>query len=332
MTGSNSKPLNVIGMGHAIIDLLYQVDKETLDSSGLSRGSMTLLTRDQSKELFHRLPGVLVCSGGSAANTMAGIQALGGNTGFLGKVADDEFGTLFRHDLMSTGCEYTLPPTYQDGATGRCIILVSDDGERTMGTYLGHRASLSIYDLNKDFLKRASYLYIEAYLFDSLRAKQTIWAALEIARHEHIKVALSLSDPLCAHRHRHELLDCIDHYVDVVCCNEHEVQALLYQDDSLTATKQLAHRTGLAAVTMGAKGSFIAYDHECFHIPARHEVNLVDTTGAGDLFAAGLLYGLSHGWSPVRSALLGNHCAGIIIEQVGSRPRKKQMEDLRMSL
>jgi sugar/nucleoside kinase (ribokinase family) len=320
-------PLDVVGMGSPLVDILSTVDDDTIARLGIARGSMELVDLRRAEEVYADMGPTVEVSGGSAANTMAGVAALGGSAGFVGKVADDVLGQVFTHDIRSAGVEFH--PVVDNGVsegpeargTGRCLVLVSGDAERTMATHLGVATAIAPADVPVDLVARASVLYLEGYLWDLPAAKNAMRRAIEVAHAHDGSVALSLSDPFCVDRHRRELLDLLMGDVDVLFGNEEEMRRL-FSSTSLDEALDAAEETGLLVVTtLGAKGSVVMTARGPVEIPAAAIGKVVDTTGAGDLFAAGFLYGLTHGAAPDACARLGSVCAGEVIGHLGARPQ-----------
>jgi sugar/nucleoside kinase (ribokinase family) len=327
-------PLDVVGMGSSLVDVLCRVPDATVTELGLDRGAMTLVDLARAEAVYTAMGPTIEVSGGSAANTAAGVAALGGAAGFVGKVADDEMGRVFLHDIRAAGVAFhpvIAPAPHTDGAdpgpdgdplgTGRCLVLVTGDAERTMATHLGVATTIGPADVPADVVGRASILYLEAYLWDLGPAKEAMRRAIQIAHDNDGSVALSLSDPFCVDRHRRELLDLIVREVDVLFGNEEELQRL-FEKPTLQAALGSAEETGiLVAATRGATGSVVLTGRGPVEVPAERVVDVVDTTGAGDLYAAGFLFGLTHGSDPADCARLGSLCAGEVIGHLGARPQ-----------
>ena len=320
-------PLDVVGIGSPLVDVLSSVDEGTLASLGLLRGSMALVDLARAEEIYAAMGPTVEVSGGSAANTMAGVAALGGSAGFVGKIADDALGRAFVHDIRSAGVELrpAVAPLDRDGpesrGTGRCLVLVTGDAERTMATHLGAANTIGPADVPGDLVARARVLYLEGYLWDLGPAKEAMRKAMEIAHARDGSVALSLSDPYCVDRHRRELLDLVVTDVDVLFGNEEEI-CRLFDAPSLGAALGLAEETGvLVAATRGARGSVVVTGQGLVEVPAAAVAEVVDTTGAGDLYAAGFLYGLTHGAGPEVAARLGSLCASEVVSHLGARPQ-----------
>jgi len=319
-------PLDVLALGSALVDVLAHASDEELDKVGLTKGSMALVDLERSASIYGSMgPGTEV-SGGSAANTAVGVAALGGRAGFLGKVADDELGEVFLHDIAASGVlmrrrHVAAPAEGENGATGRCLVLVTPDGERTMATHLGVAGTFATADLDEDLVASTQVLYIEGYLWDAPEAKSAIRRAVEVAHAADALVALSLSDPFCVERHQREFLGLLHGEVDVLFANEEEVR-LLFGAGTFDAAASAVEETGvLGALTRGAAGSVVVTAQGATAVPAAPVDAVVDTTGAGDLYAAGFLYGLTHGQDPEQCARLGGICAGEVISHLGARPQ-----------
>ncbi len=314
---------DVVGIGNAIVDVLVEVEDRFLDEEGLTRGTMALIDAGQALELYRKLDDHVEQSGGSAANTMAGIASLGGSAGFIGRVRDDQLGHSFTRDIRKVGVEYTTPPAENGPSTGRCIVLVTPDGERTMQTYLGACAALSMDDLDEAMIAGSAVTYLEGYLWDPPEAKAAFLAAAAMAHDTGRKVSLSLSDPFCVDRHREEFQSLVDDHVDILFGNENEILSLYETEDLEAALRTVGGSCKLAAVTLGADGSAVVTGKEVRRVPALPIEKVVDTTGAGDLFASGFLYGATRGAGPAESARIGGICAATVISQFGARPKEK---------
>lgn len=317
------KDLDVVCIGSAIVDVIAHADEAFLDGHGMAKGTMSLIDDTVVHTLYEDMPPAVETSGGSAANTAAGLASFGSRVGFIGKVADDLLGEVFTHDLRATGVEFhpLLPGASADGhATARCLILVTDDAERTMNTFLGVASRLGPDDIDADLVARASVVYTEGYLWDPPDAKKAIVKAMEAARAAGGRAALSLSDPFCVDRHRHEFLELIEHHVDVLFANEAEIVSLYEASSFDEAAERVAGHCEVAALTRGAAGATVIAGGRVLHVGAEPVERVVDTTGAGDLFAAGFLHGLTRGAPPEVSARLGAVAAAEIISHVGPRP------------
>lgn len=315
--------LDVIGFGNAIVDVLARTEDAFLDRQGMRKGGMTLIDEARAEAVYGSMgPGVEI-SGGSAANTMAGIASLGGQAGFVGKVRDDELGGIFAHDIRAAGVAYATPPAASGPATARCLILVTPDGERTMNTYLGAAQDLGPADVDEAMVAAATVTYLEGYLWDPPAAKEAFLKASGIAHKAGRTVSLTLSDAFCVGRYRAEFLDLMRKgVVDLVFANEAELISL-YETDFDDALAQLRADVKHAVVTRSEKGALSMTADELVRVPAYPVAKVVDTTGAGDLFAAGYLHGFSRGLSAEDCLKLGALCASEIISHIGARPERK---------
>jgi sugar/nucleoside kinase (ribokinase family) len=313
---------DVLGIGNAIVDVIASADDDFLVREGLAKGSMTLIDEARAEELYAKMGPAVEASGGSAANTLAGVASLGGRAAFIGKVKADQLGELFRHDITAIGVHFPTPGATDGVATARCFILVTPDGERTMSTYLGACQGLAPADVDAEAVKTASVTYLEGYLWDPPAAKEAFRKAAEIAHAADRQVALSLSDSFCVDRYRAEFIDLVrSGMVDILFANEGELKSLYQTSDLEEALKAVSADAKLAAVTLGAKGSAIVRGGERVEVPAAPiDGKLTDMTGAGDLFAAGFLYGHTRGLGLARSAEIGALSAAEVISHVGARP------------
>lgn len=317
--------LDVLCMGSALVDVLAHAGDDDVDRLELSKGSMALVDLERSAAIYHAMGPATEVSGGAAANTAAGVAALGGRAGFVGKVAADALGEVFVHDLSATGVVLGVTTVPVSGvaaieATGRCLVLVTPDGERTMATHLGVAATLGPADVEESLVSQAQVLYIEGYLWDLAPAKAAIRRAIEAAHRADGLVALSLADPFCVERHRREFLGLLHGEVDVLFANEEEIR-LLFDAPDFDRAAAASEETGLlCALTRGAAGSVVVAAEGVAEVAAEPVDKVVDTTGAGDLYAAGFLYGLTHGQEPKACARLGGLCAAEVISHLGARP------------
>lgn len=311
---------DVCGIGNALVDIVASIDDALLARLGLVKGAMELVDLERSEQLSRSCRPESSCSGGSAANTMAVLAALGGRAAYLGKVHDDELGRLFVEDMRRSGVEVLLEPAGACPATGRCLVLISADAERTMQTYLGASTTLEPGDIPAERLGRCRILYLEGYLYDPEPARRAMLRAARLVRSAGRRVSLSLSDSFCVERHLEEFRRLVNDEMDVVFGNEHEVRALAGSADLDRALEAAGAMCPLVVATLGAEGTALVIDGRVERVPAHPVERVVDTTGAGDSFAAGFLYGLSRGWPPRRCAELGGVVAAEIISQVGARP------------
>ena len=312
---------DVLGIGNAIVDVLARVDDDFLAQRALAKGSMQLVDDDQASALYDELGPAIEISGGSGANSIAGIASFGGTPAYFGKVRNDQMGGVFAHDIRSAGVAFDTAPATTGAASGRCLVLITPDGERTMNTCLGASTSLSPGDIDEDVVAASQVTYLEGYLWDPEQAKQAFLKAARCARKAGRKVALSLSDAFCVERHRDSFRQLIRDDVDILFANEDEIKSL-YQVDLFDEALQAARADcALAALTRSAAGSIVIAGDEV-HVADAVKVDQVnDTTGAGDLYAAGFLYGLTHHMDPAASARLGALAASEVITHIGARPR-----------
>ena len=313
--------LDVVGIGNAIVDVLVHADDAFLAEHALTKDAMTLIDAGRADLLYARMgPGVEV-SGGSAANTLAGLAALGGRAAFIGMVHDDQLGTVFAHDIRAAGVRFDTAAAAAGAPTARCLIVVTPDGHRTMSTYLGACVELGPEEVDDDLIAAAEITYLEGYLWDPPNAKEAFRKALRIAHAHGRRVALTLSDSFCVDRHREEFLDLVAGHVEILFANQMEIMALYRVGDFDSALQHVREHCEVAALTRSEKGSVIVAGDEVHVIDAHPVDKVVDTTGAGDLYAAGFLYGLTRGWALDRCARLGGLAAAEIIGHVGARPQ-----------
>ena len=319
--------LDVLAIGNAIVDVLARAEDDFLVSHGMAKGSMALIDEAQAETLYGAMgPGTEI-SGGSAANTAAGIASLGARAGFIGKVKADTLGTVFGHDIRAAGVAYVTPEAKDGPATARCLIMVTADGERTMNTYLGAAQNLTVDDIDAAMVESAAVTYLEGYLWDPPAAKEAFLLAAKLAHGAGRKVALTLSDAFCVDRYRAEFLDLVrTGTVDILFCNEAELKSLYETGDFDTALVQLRRDAKEAVVTRSEKGASFVTPDALVSVPAFPVERVVDTTGAGDLFAAGFLAGHAQGKDPATSLRIGALAAGEIISQMGARPQRKLLD------
>ncbi len=312
-------PMDVIGIGNAIVDVLSHSDDDFLDRHGLLKGAMTLIDSETAARLYDDMGPAIECSGGSAANTIAGLASLGGAGAFIGKVRDDQLGAVFRHDIGALGITFESLFARDGAPTARCLIFVTPDAQRTMQTYLGACIDLGPDDIDPDAVAAAKITYLEGYLWDPPRAKEAFVKAARLAHEAGREVSLSLSDPFCVDRHRADFLDLVNSHVDILFANEEEIISL-YQTASFDdALQHVRGHCRVAALTRSEKGSVIVSGDEVHVVDARPVAQVVDTTGAGDAFAAGFLYGLTRNRDLAECARLGALAAAEIISHFGAR-------------
>ncbi|MGH7349849.1 MAG: adenosine kinase [Candidatus Rokuibacteriota bacterium] len=303
-----------------MVDVLSQADEALLARQGLIKGTMHLVDEARAGELYEAMgPGVEM-SGGSAANTVVGVASFGGRVHYVGKVRDDQLGEVFGHDLRATGVGYDTPRATTGPPTGRCLILVTPDAQRTMSTFLGASVRLGPGDIDKRLIARGKILYLEGYLFDPPEAQEAFRAAAAVAHGAGRKVSLTLSDPFCVGRHRKAFLDLVEHHVDILFANEAEICALYEVGDFDAALARVRGQCEVAALTRSARGSVLVSDGRAHAVDAHPVEAVVDTTGAGDLYAAGVLFGLSQGFDLPTCGRLGSLAAAEVITHVGARP------------
>ena len=312
--------IDVVGIGNAIVDVLSPTDDAFLERESLAKGAMTLIDGARAESLYAAMGPAREVSGGSAANTMAGLAALGGKGAFIGKVRNDQLGGIFRHDIRASGVAFDTPAATNGPPTARCLVFVTPDAQRTMSTYLGACIDLGPDDLDPDLLQRAKIVYLEGYLWDPPRAKEAFLKAAQLAHGAGRKVALSLSDPFCVERHRAEFRDLVDNHVDLLFANEQELCSL-YQVEAFNEALQAARGScELAALTRSEKGAVICQGEEIHVVDAEPVERVVDTTGAGDLFAGGFLHGYAQGRSLYDCGRIGAIAAAEVISHIGARP------------
>jgi sugar/nucleoside kinase (ribokinase family) len=316
-----TKTYDVVGIGNAIVDVLVQANDDLLDNFELTKGTMALVDEQQAERLYASVGPGLETSGGSAANTLAGVAQLGGRAGFIGRVRNDQLGSIFAHDIRSVGARFDTPAATEGPSTARCLILVTPDAQRTMCTYLGASVGLDPADLDLDLVAQAKLLYLEGYLWDSDEAKAAFIAAAEVARAHGGEVALSLSDAFCVERHRDSFQELVDGHVDILFANEMEITALYKANSFEEAADQVRGRCKVAALTRSELGSVILNGSGTHHIEPFQLGPLVDTTGAGDLYAAGFLHAYTQGQDLEACGRLGSLCAGQVVTQLGPRPQ-----------
>jgi sugar/nucleoside kinase (ribokinase family) len=314
--------LDVLAIGNAIVDVLARTDEQFLVSQSLAKGTMQLIDEPRAEALYSAMGPAVIVSGGSAANTAVGLASLGARAGFVGKVRDDELGGLFAHDLRATGVRFDVTPASEGPATARCFVLVTPDGERTMNTYLGACQQLGPEDIDEEAVRSAAIVYLEGYLWDPSAAKDAFRKAVRIAHDAGNRVALSLSDPFCVGRYRDEFRELIrDGSVDILFANIHEAKSLYQTSDEDSALAALANEKALAIITRSAEGAIVVERGMLTSVTAFPVNEVVDTTGAGDLFAAGFMAGLAAGQDHHGCARLGGLAAAEVIGHLGARPQ-----------
>jgi sugar/nucleoside kinase (ribokinase family) len=318
---------DVLGIGNAIVDVLAAAEEAFLREHGLNKGSMQLLDADEAERLYAAMgPGVEV-SGGSAANTIAGLASLGSRTAFVGKVKVDTLGEIFAHDIRALGVHFTTPMARSGPSTARCLILVTPDAQRTMNTFLGACVTLGPGDVAVEEVRESAVTYLEGYLWDPPAAKEAFRKASQAAHAAGRKVALTLSDAFCVDRYRDEFRALIETDIDLLFANEAEICSLYESATFDEAIQNLRHQKVLAAITRSEKGSVVLRGDEMHILDAETVEHLVDTTGAGDQYAAGFLFGYTRGFELARCGALGGVAAAEVISHYGARP-ETSLQDL----
>jgi sugar/nucleoside kinase (ribokinase family) len=315
-----SESPDVVTIGHAIVDVLASTPEDLPGRLGRDKGTMTLVELEEAERLYEAMGPATEVSGGCAANTAAGITSLGGSAAFIGKVRDDQLGEVFTHDIRAAGVQFVTPAAGDGPATGRCLIMITPDAERTMSTYLGAGDYVYPHDLEADLLTQAQVVYVEGYLCGLPSTDETLLKAADLTHAGGGQFALSLSDPFWVELHGKELAGLLDR-VDIVFGNEAEALGLTGAQDLNEAIAALSERCSLVAVTLGAAGSVVAAGDAVVKVPAYPPAAVVDTTGAGDLYAAGFLFGLTRQVDPEGCARLGGLAAAEVISHVGARPQ-----------
>ena len=313
--------LDVLCIGNAIVDVIADASDQFLSDEGLVKGSMRLIDAEEAERLYSHMGPAHQVSGGSAGNTAAGIAALGGRAGFIGQVAPDQLGDFYRHDLTSTGVEFITPALDVGSPTARSMILVTPDGHRTMNTFLGAAQHLPSNALDETQIRESAILYLEGYLWDPETPRYAMVRAIEVAREASRKVAFTLSDTFCVDRHRdgfNQLLE--GGRIDILFANQAEVEALAGLPHLESAVSAIAPKVDILVVTRSEEGALAVRGAERADVPAEPIGELVDTTGAGDLFASGFLYGIARGRGLAESLWLGAICAAEVIQHYGARP------------
>lgn len=322
-----AKPYHVVAIGNAIVDVLSFSEEGMVSTLGLRKGTMQLIDEQRAHDLYGQMGPATEVSGGSAANTLAGLASLGAKTAFIGKVFNDELGRIFRHDMHAVGVEFSTPAAEKGKATARCLILVTPDGQRTMNTFIGACNELDVPDIDEAVIAKAQIVYGEGYMWDQESAKQALEHAFKLAKQHGAKVAFTLSDVFCVERSREDFVRLTETYFDILFCNESEIRSLYPGEDFPAILERLQAMLkkkgdGVFAITCSDKGSIIITPEQRIHVDAVAVKEVVDTTGAGDLYAAGFLYGLTHGLPLAECGRLGSACASDIITHLGARAQK----------
>ncbi|MGB1539480.1 MAG: adenosine kinase [Rickettsiales bacterium] len=317
---SNAK-YDVVAIGNAIVDVLSMCDDALIEKLGLRKGTMILIDEDRAEELYELMGPATECSGGAAANTLAGLASLGGRAAFVGKVRNDTLGHIFTHDMRATGVYFDTPHAEAGKATARCLIFVTPDAQRTMNTYIGACATLPEQDIDAQLIADSALLMVEGYMWNDPTTKAAIRRAMEIAKAADRQIAFSPSDVFCIENHHQEMLELVEES-DVVFANEMEAKTLYGVETFEEAAEAIRGKCKLAVITRGELGSVVITPEHTVAVSAAPVHEVVDTTGAGDLFASGFLYGYLRGWEPAKCAELGSQCSAEIIQHMGARTLK----------
>ena len=318
--GGNGATFDILGIGNAIVDVIAHADDRFLTDRGITKGGMTLIDADGATRLYGDMAPGIEMSGGSAANTIAGAASLGARAAYIGKVRNDQLGEVFAHDIRAIGVHYDTPLAETGPPTARCLILVTPDAQRSMNTFLGASQELGPDDVDAALVAAATITYLEGYLWDPVHAKAAFRKAMDIAHGAGRQVAMTLSDSFCVDRYRQEFRELVDHQIDILFANEDEIKSLYEVDDFDDALQAVRGKCDIVALTRSEKGSVILTGDEVHVIDAAPVAKVVDTTGAGDLFAAGFLYGITNGLGPAESAGIGGRAAAEVISHMGARP------------
>ena len=311
---------DVVGIGNALIDVLAHIEDEYLKEYSLDKGAMTLVDIEEVKKLYATMKSINKFSGGSCGNTMAGFASLGGKGAFIGKVRDDKFGCIFRKDLQSLGVDFLTPPAVNGPPTGSCFVLITPDAQRTMCTYLGAATYLTSADINENLIRSAKVVYMEGYLFDPLEAQSAFVKAAGLAHEAGCKVSVTLSDAFCVDRHREAFKNLVREHTDILFGNGEEIKSLYQVNDLDTALQIVRQHCKIACVTLGSKGSVIVSGDQTEIMEPEPTEQVIDTTGAGDQYAAGFLYGYTQGMCLKRCGKIATLAATEVISHVGARP------------
>ncbi len=307
-------------VGNAIVDIICQTSDQTLTDLNIKKGSMQLIDEEMAEKFLTMIKNPTVISGGSAANTAVGFSSFGGCAYFVGQIGNDDYGDLFSRNINKSGVLFKKTENSTKEKTSKSIILVSPDAERSMNTFLGASVNFNIRSINQDLIMKSNYIYIEGYLFDQNEAKKAIYHCCKLAKDNNCKIALTLSDQFCVERHRQDFKDLIKQYVNIIFANEDEITSLFQNnlDESLIEIKD---NVEIGAITLGPRGSVVFKNNESFSIDPIKVTKVLDTTGAGDLFASGFLYGLANDRSIKDCGYIGSKSAAEIIKHFGARPK-----------
>ena len=313
--------MKILGIGNAIVDVICKVEDKFITNNGLTKSTMKLVDESEFKKLLFNLKIEETVSGGSVANSIAGLSQLGNKVGFIGKVNDDELGQKYEDGLKKENVEYFYSKKKEELPTGTCLILITPDSERTMCTFLGIAGRINADDIDENEIKNSELIFLEGYLWDNPSAKRAFITAAKACKNSGGQVALSLSDSFCVDRHRESFLELVDTHIDILFANESEISSL-YQTNSLERSLEKAQgRCEITAITCGKKGSIVLSKQKCLRITPYQLGTVIDTTGAGDLYAGGFLHGYTNGEDLLKCGQIASICAGQIVTQLGPRSR-----------
>ncbi len=313
---------DVLGVGNALVDIQAQVSDDVLERLKFPKGIMTLVDEATQQRVLSELDGLSIhrCAGGSAANTVIGVADLGGNAAYVGKVSDDPLGRFCLDDMRKMKVTIEVPPA--KGSTGTCVVLITNDAQRTMLTNLGVSATLTADDIVEEEIRKARYVYVEGYLFAGPGTRAAALRAIELAKKNNVKVAFTVSDPFLIHDHRDEFWRLIEGPIDLLFCNLEEARSLTGKHDAIECARLIHKHAENVALTLGANGSILMHDGQVIPIEGV-PVKAIDTTGAGDMYAAGLLYGITCGMTWQQAGHVASHAAARIVEQLGARLKRR---------
>ena len=316
----NSLKDTITFVGNAIVDIVSQTSDEILRDLNIKKGSMQLIDEEMAERLLTMIKNPTIISGGSAANTAVGFSSLGGRGYFVGQIGNDNYGDLFSRDINKSGVFFEKIESSAKEKTSKSIIFVTPDAERSMNTFLGASVNFNMRSINEDLIMKSNYIYIEGYLFDQDQAKKAIYHCCKLAKDNNCKIALTLSDKFCVERHRQDFSDLIKQHVDIIFANEAEITTL-FQNNLEESLIEIRENVEVGAITLGAKGSMVFKNHESFSIDPIKVTKVLDTTGAGDLFASGFLFGLVNDKPIKECGYIGSKSAAEIIKYFGARPK-----------
>lgn len=318
---------DVYGVGNALVDIQARVSDATLEKLGYAKGIMTLVDEEAQQKVLSELDGAPLsqCAGGSAANTILGIADFGGKAAYAGKVGSDMLGEFDLTDMRKLGVTIEVPPA-AEGQTGTCVVLITEDAQRTMLTNLGVSATLSVDDIHEEHIKQSKYVYVEGYLFTGETQKKAAYHAIELAKKHDVKVAFTVSDPFLINLFRDEFQELIEGPVDLLFCNLEEARSLTGEHDAVDCAHVIHHHVPNLALTLGGDGSILMHEGKVIPIEGV-ETDAIDTTGAGDMYAAGILYGITNGLTWHQSGHLASHAAARIVSQLGARLKNPFTQD-----